>query len=93
MGSASFGCFKAASRQDSHVNSVRDILEAIWALPRPDRLPLMEPLSEELGSEPSQVQEDGRQAVLDALRASAGAWSDDSHPDLRTREDVVKAVL
>jgi predicted DNA-binding antitoxin AbrB/MazE fold protein len=38
------------------------------------------------------VQEDDRQAVIDALRASAGAWSDEAHPDLRTREDVVKFV-
>jgi hypothetical protein len=34
------------------VNSVRDILEAIRALPRPDRLRLAEELTEELGSEP-----------------------------------------
>lgn len=38
------------------------------------------------------VQEDDRQAVIDALRASAGAWSDEAHPELRTREDVVKFV-
>ena len=74
------------------MNSVRDILEAIRALPRPDRLRLVEQLSEELGSEPLEVQEGGRQGVIDALRASAGAWSDDSHPDLRTREDVVNFV-
>jgi hypothetical protein len=36
------------------VNSVRDILEAIRALPRLDRLRLAEQLSEELGSEPLQ---------------------------------------
>lgn len=36
------------------MNSVRDILEAIRALPRPDRLRLAEQLSEELGSEPLQ---------------------------------------
>jgi hypothetical protein len=74
------------------VNSVRDILEAIRALPRPDRLRLVEQLREELGSAPQEGSEDDRQAVIDALRASAGAWSDDSHPDLRTREDVVKFV-
>lgn len=34
------------------MNSVRDILEAIRALPRPDRLRLAEQLTEELGSEP-----------------------------------------
>ena len=38
------------------------------------------------------IQEDDRQAVIDALRASAGAWSDEAHPDLRTREDVVTFV-
>jgi len=38
------------------------------------------------------VPEDDRRAVVDALRASAGAWSDEAHPDLRTREDVVKFV-
>jgi hypothetical protein len=27
-----------------------------------------------------------------ALAASAGAWSDEAHPDLMTREDVVLAV-
>jgi hypothetical protein len=37
-----------------HLNSVRDILEAIRALPRPDRLRLAEQLTEELGSEPLQ---------------------------------------
>ncbi len=74
------------------MNSVRDILDAIRALPRPDRLRLVEQLNEELGSAPQEGQEDDRQAVIDALRASAGAWSDDSHPDLRTREDVVKFV-
>jgi hypothetical protein len=36
------------------VNSVRDILEAIRALPRPDRFRLAEQLTEELGSEPLQ---------------------------------------
>lgn len=36
------------------MNGVRDILEAIRALPRPDRLRLAEQLSEELGSEPLQ---------------------------------------
>jgi hypothetical protein len=36
------------------VNSVRDILEAIRALPRPDRLRLAEQLTEELRSEPLQ---------------------------------------
>jgi hypothetical protein len=36
------------------VNSVRDILEAIRALPRPDKLRLAEQLTEELGSEPLQ---------------------------------------
>jgi len=36
------------------VNSVRDILDAIRALPRPDRLRLAEQLTEELGSEPLQ---------------------------------------
>lgn len=38
------------------------------------------------------VQDDDRQAIINALRASAGAWSDDSHPELGTREDVVKFV-
>jgi hypothetical protein len=36
------------------VNGVRDILAAIRALPRPDRLRLAEQLTEELGSEPLQ---------------------------------------
>jgi len=36
------------------VNAVRDILEAIRALPRPDRQRLAEQLIEELGSEPLQ---------------------------------------
>lgn len=36
------------------MNSVRDILEAIRALPRPDRLRLAEQLSEELETEPLQ---------------------------------------
>jgi hypothetical protein len=47
-------CFEAQLRQGRDVNSVRDILEAIRALPRPDRLRLAEQLSEELGSEPLQ---------------------------------------
>ena len=34
------------------MNGVRDILEAIRALPRPDRLRLAEELTEELGAEP-----------------------------------------
>ena len=28
----------------------------------------------------------------EALRASAGAWSDEAHPELKTREDVVEFV-
>ena len=27
-----------------------------------------------------------------ALRASAGAWTDDAHPDLATRDDVLQYV-
>lgn len=30
--------------------------------------------------------------LLGALAASAGAWSDEAHPDLMTREDVVARV-
>lgn len=30
--------------------------------------------------------------AAEALRASAGAWSDEAHPELRTREDVVAFV-
>lgn len=32
------------------------------------------------------------ETVLAALRASAGAWSADAHPELQTREDVVSFV-
>ena len=39
-----------------------------------------------------EVPEDNRQTMLDAIRASAGAWSDEAHPELQTREDVVKFV-
>jgi hypothetical protein len=30
--------------------------------------------------------------VVAALRASAGAWSDEAHPELRSREDAVRFV-
>jgi hypothetical protein len=30
--------------------------------------------------------------VVEALRASAGAWSAEEHPELGTREDVVRFV-
>jgi predicted DNA-binding antitoxin AbrB/MazE fold protein len=39
-----------------------------------------------------EVPDNAPQSVLEALRASAGAWSDEAHPDLQTREDVVKFV-
>jgi hypothetical protein len=32
------------------------------------------------------------QCVADALRSSGGAWSDEAHPELETREDVVEYV-
>jgi hypothetical protein len=33
-----------------------------------------------------------RDDLLAAFTASAGAWSDQAHPELATREDIVKAV-
>jgi hypothetical protein len=30
--------------------------------------------------------------ILEALRASAGAWSAEAHPELKTREDAVHFV-
>jgi hypothetical protein len=33
-----------------------------------------------------------RDDLLTALAASAGAWSDQAHPELATRDDIVKAV-
>ncbi len=33
-----------------------------------------------------------RKRLLDALRESAGAWSDEDHPDLMTVEDVDRYV-
>jgi hypothetical protein len=39
-----------------------------------------------------EVPDSAPQPMLEALRASAGAWSDEAHPDLQTREDVVKFV-
>lgn len=59
---------------------------------------LLEPLSDISLPEGAEVtvdidvQGDDRQAVINALRDSAGAWTDDSHPELRTREEVVKLV-
>ena len=38
------------------------------------------------------VPEDAGRSVVDALRASAGAWSDEAHPELETRDDVVQYV-
>ena len=35
---------------------------------------------------------DDRAEVVAALRASAGAWSDEAHPELRSREDAVRFV-
>ena len=40
--------------------------------------------------EPSEASESSRVSM--ALRESAGAWSDDAHPELMTREDVVARV-
>ena len=39
-----------------------------------------------------EVPDNAPQPILEALRASAGAWSDEAHPELQTREDVVKFV-
>jgi hypothetical protein len=33
-----------------------------------------------------------RDDLVAALAASAGAWSDQAHPELASREDIVKAV-
>jgi hypothetical protein len=33
-----------------------------------------------------------REHLMDALRASSGAWSDEDHPDLMTVEDVDRYV-
>jgi hypothetical protein len=35
---------------------------------------------------------EGQAGILDALRASAGAWSAEAHPERKTREDAIQFV-
>ena len=70
-------------------------MRAIRMRVRAGRLEPLEEMSLPEGSEVTvgiEMPDGAVQPVLDALRASAGAWSDEAHPELETREDVVHFV-
>jgi hypothetical protein len=85
------GIFSPTKRKERRTMTMRAIRMRV----RAGRLEPLEEMSLPEGSEVTvgiEMPENVGQPVLEALRASAGAWSDEAHPELQTREDVVQLV-
>jgi predicted DNA-binding antitoxin AbrB/MazE fold protein len=85
------GFFSLAKRKERR----RMTMRAVRMRVRDGRLEPLEDVALREGSEVVvgiEVPEAEATSVTDALRESAGAWSDEAHPELKTREDVVEFV-